>query len=218
MVSTDCISPSLSPKTYIVIKANPVLTGWELLTKILKARVVSCGALPDDDIDTTRTSIIWNHKESIHDFYARNQQLITQYEYRYGSRQSVPIVKILHRFITELNRCHDFVPYIVPYNRDITIHLRSFSDLHHQDKLSFDLDDVYHTIVQSGLPSTPSHLRPSIFHQSTALQSIQPSSVLPSTPVIASCDYDPTIMAFSSHKRRCQVFLMGFHQENDCYL
>jgi hypothetical protein len=37
MVSNDCISHDCCPKAFIVIKANPVLTGWELLEKLLCA-------------------------------------------------------------------------------------------------------------------------------------------------------------------------------------
>jgi hypothetical protein len=102
----------------------------------------------------------------------------------------------------------------------MTHHLRTYGDLHHQDQLPFDIDEIYHALIQSGLPCTPPTLQPSVFQQVTHSPPITaPSSTIPSNlQIIVSCEYDPTIMAFSSHRRRCKVCLMGFHDENDCYL
>jgi hypothetical protein len=217
----DCISKEKCPKAAIVINANPVLGGWDIFEKLLRSRVVSCGALPDEDIDVIRTSMTLRPNESVHEFYSRNQSLITQYQFRYRSSSAIPRVKILVRFLQELQRCQDFVPYLVGFQRDITSHLRSFGDIHHQEKLRFDIDDVYSMLDQSGLSMLPTKLRPSPTSQSS--QSVSPpipvfSSNPPGIPTIASCEYDPSIHAFTSHKRRCQVCLMGFHQEDDCYL
>jgi hypothetical protein len=217
----ECISTSHCPKAAIVINANPVLGGWDIFEKLLRSRVVACGALPDEDIDLVRTSMRLQPNESVHDFYSRNQSLVTQYQFRYRSRSAVPKIKILIRFLQELQRCQDFVPYLVGFQRDLTSHLRSFGDINHQEKLRFDIDDVYAMLDQSGLSMVPQTLRPS--HTSTSLPSSSSSlpltsSTPPGLPTIASCEYDPSIHAFTSHKRRCQVCLMGFHQEDDCYL
>jgi hypothetical protein len=91
-----------APLASIVLKSNSKLDGWTLLTTLLQARVVLCGATPDYDIDTVRTNIKFQEGESFHLFYSRNQDLLNEYELTYGDQQYIPTFKITYRFVTEL--------------------------------------------------------------------------------------------------------------------
>jgi hypothetical protein len=81
LTNEDCILSTTSPKAKIIIQSNPTTDGWTLLEKLLRARVVSCGAMPDIDLDHVRSSMTWEPNESLHDFYSRHQQLITSYRF-----------------------------------------------------------------------------------------------------------------------------------------
>jgi hypothetical protein len=54
-----------APLAAIVLKSNRKLSGWDLFVKLLRACVVLCGATPDYDLDTVRTSITYNDGEII---------------------------------------------------------------------------------------------------------------------------------------------------------
>ena len=50
LTSSTCISTIRSPKAAVIIRANPLLTGWKLLEKLLCSRLVICGGITDYDI------------------------------------------------------------------------------------------------------------------------------------------------------------------------
>jgi hypothetical protein len=226
LTNSECISSSTSPKAMVIIQSNPTTDGWSLLEKLLRARVVSCGAIPDIDLDQLRSSLTWSTSESLHDFYSRNQKLITAYRFRYRDDSAIPRTKILSRFLSELNRASDYVPYLVPYHQQLIQHLRLYGDIHNQQHLPFSIEQIYELLVHAGVPSTPSSLRPTSLSSSTtpspssdiSSSIFTTSSPHQSSPVVASCEYDPSICALQTKRRRCQVCLMGFHEENDCYL
>jgi hypothetical protein len=66
------------PLASIVLKSNNKLTRWNLLIKLLHARVVLCGATPDYDLDTVCTSITYLEGETFNLVYFRNQDLLAQ--------------------------------------------------------------------------------------------------------------------------------------------
>jgi hypothetical protein len=223
LTSDECIHPSNCPKAKLVIDSNPMAPGWTLLEKLLCARVTSCGALPEEDLDLTRSQLIWENQESFHSFYSRTQRIISSYRLRYKSPDAIPTIKILYRFISELNRAQTFVPYLVPFHTDLLKHIRQYGDHSNQDKFGFTIDELYQYLSTIRIPDTPSTLAPSTIQRHIP-SSTSPSSLVPPSkqndtpPTIANFEYDPTLCALRSQRRRCQVCLIGFHDEDDCYL
>jgi hypothetical protein len=223
LTSDECISTTKCPKARLVIDSNPTAPGWTLLEKLLCARVTTCGALPEEDLDLTRSQLIWEHQESFHSFYSRTQQLISSYQLRYQNPNAIPTIKILFRFITELNRAQTFVPYLVPFHTDLLKHIRQFGDHSNQDKFGFTIDELYQYLSTLCLDATPTSLDPSsIQRHKSSLTSFSPTPTSSSndiaSPTIAHSEYDPSLCAMKTQRRRCQVCLIGFHDEDDCYL
>jgi hypothetical protein len=119
---------SKAPLASIVLKSNNKLPGWKLLVTLLQSRVVLCGATPDYDIDTVRTTIKLQNGESFHEFYSRNQDLLNEYELTYADQLYIPTFKITYRFVTELCRSMDFLIHLSQYQHALIVHLQKHGD------------------------------------------------------------------------------------------
>ena len=52
LTDKDCISNDKCPRAYKVICLYRSFSGWKILESLLKERLVKCGAVPDNDLDT----------------------------------------------------------------------------------------------------------------------------------------------------------------------
>ena len=228
LTSPTFISTMKCPKTAIVIRANPLATGWTLLQKILCDRLIICGGIPDYDLDSVRATLAFYPQESYIDFYIRTQHLLNEYDLCYTNKTFVPTIKITNTFITELNRAPEYVPLLTSYHEKMIRHIKSFGDVDNSYPLPFDIHEVYDLLHKMNASLIPSSLRPQrkipSLHQSTLVPPPSPKDGY--TEFIAclevTIDEDctqPSICAkMSTNKQRCQACLLGFHRELDCYL
>ena len=232
LTSSNYISDKRCPKTSIVIRANPIATGWSLLEQILCDRLVICGGIPDYDLDAIRTSLAIQPRESYVDFYVRTQNLLNEYDLCYRNKTFVPTTKIMQTFLSELNRAPEYVPFLTIYYNQLISHISTFGDVDNSYHMDFTIHDVYRNLQMMHAPMIPSTLRPS--------SSSIPSKVSHASPPITTTDNsqnsyqefiaclevtidedcsDPTICSQqTSNRSRCQACLLGFHREVDCFL
>jgi hypothetical protein len=222
--SLDFISPQRSPKAYNVISSNPLDDGWTMLERLLKARHVLCGAVPDFDLDDVRASLHLQPSESFHDFYRRTQRLVNDYMLQYRDEDNIPITKITQRFLNELSRAPEYIPYLTAFQTQLLDHIQAYGSTTSVPALPVSIQSIYTYLIRVRAPSAPSTLRmltPS--HQSTGSSTSPPQAV--SAPLIASFTdhstnhgdaYDPTINALTK-KEKCPACLMGYHEPDDCY-
>lgn len=227
LTSTTCISTSRSPKAALIIRANSLLSGWKLLEKLLCNRLVICGGIPDYDLDIVRTNLSIQKNESFTDFYIRTQHILNEYQLTYIDHRFIPIIKLTNKFISELNRAPEYVPFLTSFHSEVLTHIRQHGDIDNSFALNFTIHDVYDLLVRVNAPLIPSNIRPAHsnvprvtpaappFHESSDV-----SSFIACLEVTIDEDcYQPTICAqISSNKQRCQACLLGFHRELDCYL
>ena len=230
LTSTSYIASSRSPKAAIIIKANPLATGWSLLEKILCERLVLCGGVHDYDLDLVRTNLIFQQNESYLDFYIRTQHLLNEYELCYRNPNFIPTIKIMKTFLTQLNRAQEYVPFLTNYLERLTTHISNFGDVDNSYRLQFTIHEVYDFLTKMNVLSTPTQLRPHIthHHKHTSFgHNKSTSSYTTYNAVTASFETNldsddetsPTICAKLTPKRDCcQACLIGFHPENDCFL
>ena len=229
LTSPSFICDKRCPKTAIVVRANPIATGWTLLEQILCDRLVLCGGIPDYDLDAIRTSLSIQPKESYIDFYVKTQNLLNEYDLCYRNKKFVPTTKIMKTFLSELNRAPDYVPFLTTYYERLITHISNFGDVDNSYQLKFTIHDVYRSLQTMNAPLVPSSLRPSIssiLHH-TPTQPPSPANSQTSYQEFIAClevtidedCSDPTICAQqSSNRSRCQACLLGFHREVDCFL
>jgi hypothetical protein len=221
------VQDASAPLASIVLKSNHKLPGWHLLTKLLCARVVLCGATPDYDLDTVRTSITFLEGETFHLFYSRNQDLLNEYELTYGEQIYIPTFKITYRFVTELCRSMDYLIHLSHFQHALIQHLQKFGDANNMVLPPCSIQEVYELLVRVRAPSIPTSLHsvtymppPSVV-PSTPASSVHPTSdnntIIAHMETFPSCQ-QPEICSMSHPKQRCQACLRGVHDPNDCFL
>ena len=218
------ISDSRSPEAYTIITANKFLGGWNLLEKLLKGRVPTCGADLDIDLDAKRIALILNDNESVRDFYIRTQQLQNEYTIQATDPTFVPVVKIVRTFLKQLARCTLYQPTLATFQNDLTDHISEYGIDNNMNPLSFTITTIYDRLVKAQVPMIP----PTLSANETQAMRTSTSQLAPTnnfstmiasmeTPFCLDCN-DPTICARISGKTRCQACLLGFHDENDCFM
>ena len=111
--SESCVSETNTPEAYTIVQANEFVSGWVLLETVLKERLQICGADLDEDLDEKRINLIFLPNESYRELYVRIQRLLNQYKYNATDPTFVPVVKIIRRFIKQLNYCsYDVIKYV----------------------------------------------------------------------------------------------------------
>ena len=228
LISSTCISSVRSPKAAIVVRANPLLSGWNLLEKLLRSRLVICGGVPDYDLDVVRTNLTFQPNESFTDFYIRTQNILNEYQLTYSDPRFIPTIKLTNKFLTELNRASEYIPFLTAYHNDIIHHIRTHGDIDNSYTLPFTIHEIYDMLIRIDAPPVPATLRQSKTNIPLPKKSYLPNPHDPAdvSSFIACLEvtideecYQPTICAkFASNKQRCQACLLGFHRELDCYL
>jgi hypothetical protein len=220
------IQTDKAPLASIVLKSNNKLSGWHLLTKLLQARVVLCGATPDYDLDTVRTSIKFDDDETFHMFYSRNQDLLNEYELTYGNQLYIPTFKITYRFVTELCRSMEYLIHLNQFQHSLLQHLQKYGDANNMILPPCTIQEVYDLLVRVRAPDTPTKLNtltylppPSVAQDPTPpTTSVSSSQGLIAAMDIPSDCFHPEICAMVNPKQRCQACLRGYHDPNNCFL
>jgi hypothetical protein len=162
LLHSECIDKVTAPKSYILISSYPTIDGWSLFENLLKKRLVHCGALPQNDLDTIRAGIVFQNEESIHAFLHRIQQLENEYVLQLSLQpQLVPYTKLVKRFITELMRAQEYQPYLLSFEREIIQHIKQHGEHNLTHKAPFTIMEIYESITTYSIPAIPSKLLPS---------------------------------------------------------
>ena len=224
--NTTCISETRSPEAYTTVRANAFIGGWALLENLLKERLPSCGADLDDDLDAKRIALRLRDNESIREFYVRTQQLLNEYVYQATDSTFVPFPKIVRQFLSQLSRCPSYQPTIAPFQDELTDHISEFGKDNNLNPLNFTIKTIYDRLNKAKVPKVPT----SLLAENIDIEQPSTKPTAPANPdyssLIASLDSqicleceEPTICASQmSGRTRCQACLLGFHDENDCFL
>ena len=233
--SDTTITESKAPEAFTIVKANPFVSGWELLETILRQRLTMCGADLDDDLDEKRIQMVFQANESYREFYVRIQQLYNEYKYHATDSSFIPLVKLMRKFLQQLSRCPAYRPTITSYQTQLSEHISEFGIDNNLSQLMFDFKEVYDQLVKAKVPKVPFRLDPDDSDQQSKIKTLQKQNDS-YTSLIASLtnlpnpmdtefdnigddyeDSDPTIAKFVK-KPKCQACLLGNHNENDCFL
>ena len=234
-----CISETKAPEAFTIIEANESLSGWELLETLLKQRLTICGADLDTDLDELRVNLVLRPNEPIRKFYIRTQKLYNEYKYNATDYSFIPAVKIMRKFLQQLTRCESYRPTLSKYIDDLSEHVREFGSDNNLSPLTFSLKDVYDRLVQAKVPSVPPKLEPNPTNSNTGdsetIQKLKQqndaySSLIASLEQTDTTQFDtpyddlgvgyndPTMCAKMAMRNKCTACLLGFHNENDCFL
>ena len=220
LTNSACISPDAAPKAARVVKLYQSFTGWTILEKLLKDRVVLCGAVPDQDLDTVRASLMFMQNEEYSQFYIRCHELQAEYELSCKNIAHVPYVKILQTFLEQLRRAPCYVPYLLPFQQVLRAHIKRHGDVDTSFGLPFTIHDVYGILQDNMVPDIPPSLDPSS-SLSAGTTSFSDGAILASLDSYVDRHFDPSINAFQRNtnfaKNRCQACLIGIHPANQCY-
>ena len=221
--SESTINNDTSPEAFIVVQAHQFIDGWSLLETLLKSRLTICGAKLDNNLDRKRCEMSFQNGETLQEFFVRVQGLQNEYFYNSSNDAFVPVVKIMQHYLDQLCRCQAYYPNLIRFQEQLTVHIETFGIEGNIHPLPFTLSDVYQLLVKMQAPRTPPSLLPD--------QNVQPAqqnntystkqsyealiSSLEST-ICADC-VTPEICSKVANRHRCQVCLVGFHDEVDCF-
>ena len=161
LTDNECISKSKSPKAYLIIHAYIRIDGWQLLETLFKRRLVNCGALADNDLDSIRVNLMMQSNESVHSFFLRTQDLANEYTMQMSRHPHlIPHFKLVRRFVSELMRAREYQPYVMDYHKLIIRHVKQNGE-HTTTPVPFTLHDVYDELSAFAVAPIPSKLEPS---------------------------------------------------------
>ena len=61
----------------------------------------------------------------------------------YRNDDLIPTIKIINKFVQELSRAQEYIPYLIDYQNKIRVHIRYFGDADNSYRLKFGLDEIY---------------------------------------------------------------------------
>ena len=154
--------------------------------------------------------------------------------------ERVPITKITDKFINELSRAQEYVPYLARYQTELVDHILVFGDSNFDYLPPILPSSIHDILVKVKAPTRPSKLNPSNEPSSIPILApttyLLPSKVNQNSEVVdvsypkdlsaiisvlqQSVDPDcssPTLCYQAQPKQRCKACLQGYHEEVDCY-
>ena len=155
LMSPTCIKKSASPLAHEVISDNDDLDGWSLLEMLLTKRLVLCGAQPDIDLDYVLSTLEFRTGESYKSFYSRTKQLVNQYKLQSKDDLGIPMPKIINRFILELNRADEYVPYLTLKFDQLLTYINTYGLDNNNMELHFSLQDIRDHLDRVRAPMIP---------------------------------------------------------------
>ena len=236
LTDKECISNEKCPRAYKIICLYCSFSGWRILESLLKERLVKCGAVPDNDLDSIRTSMSIMKNESYDQFYIRLHQLQVEYEHSMKSIWHVPYIKLLSLFMSELLRAPEYVPYLLPFLQKLYSHIRMHGDMDTTPGLPFTIHEVHQHMKDNWVPEIPTLLTPKSssnnqpsnaktvitpYDDNTVIASVEMSQYEDIIYEIARLDDEvaPNISAMNRmNKIRCKCCLIGFHPPEQCYI
>ena len=225
LTNEECISSTRSPKMAKIIAIYKSFDGWTILEKILKDRVVLCGAVADNDLDVQRASLQLMDGEEYSAFYVRCHELQAEYELTMKNVQHVPYIKILQIFLDQLRRVQAYVPYLLPFQQTLRFHIKRYGDVDNSFGIPFTIHDVYGILQDNQVPEIPPTLdgiKNNGSNQQQSSNTISDGALLASSEVWLDENFEPTMNAFQRIKKmganRCKCCLIGIHSADQCYL
>ena len=101
-IDTNVISNDTCPCAYTIIITYKPLSGWIILTNLLKGRLVACGAAPDYDLDAQRCSLILREGDTLSEFFIYIFSTVVEPDNNEVQDQvSQPINPVIESFINE---------------------------------------------------------------------------------------------------------------------
>ena len=148
---------------HIVSSNHTQIIGWCILCTLLTQRLIKCGAGSTVDLDSVRATLIYRQNETYHDFYQRCRSVECEYELQYGEERLIPKIKIVSRYVDELSRCQDYMPFLISYQNILSDNFDQFNGQDYGVPIPFTLKKVYTHLTRCRVPDTPtSTLRPSV--------------------------------------------------------
>ena len=161
-IDSNVISNDTCPRAYTITILYKPLSGWIILTNLLKGRLVACGAAPDFDLDAQRCSLILREGDTLSGFFQKTQQLFLAYAYQYKSIKFVPSTKLKRTYLNQLQCVPAYIPYLVEYyNIELINHIKQFGEHNNYHNPSFSIKDVYDRLSSNrNLPQIITRLLP----------------------------------------------------------
>lgn len=154
--STKCISSEKAPKAYDVIHSFPSLDGWSLLEKLVKKRLIICGARPDRDLFGELLLIQLQDGESLLQFFRRMQELENEFAIMLvDTKVLIPKLRLNMRFVTELMRCQEYRTYLVSLHQQLLQYEKVHGDLICKVPLPCTLMQIYEHLDDCRVSKTP---------------------------------------------------------------
>ena len=242
LLSKDCIDPTKCPKASLKIITHSLMDGWQLFEMLLKSRLVICGAPADFDLDRVRSNLTFLPNESYTEFYIRTQHIINEYDMNTRGER-VPITKITDKFINELSRAPEYVPYLARYQTELVDHILVFGDSNYDYLPPILPSSIHDILVKVKAPDRPSKLVPG--NEPSSIPMLAPTTYLLPSKIpshttdseVVNVNYPKDLSAIISvleqsvdpectspilcyqaqSKQRCKACLQGYHEEVHCY-
>ena len=221
LCSEKTIKQEKCPEAYIIVQVHQFIDGWLLLETLLKSRLAICAATLQVNLDQKQCDMHLDDQESLQEFFIKVQGLQNGYFYNSTNDRFVPVVKIMKMYLDELSRYSAYYPNIIKFQKDLSYHIEQYSIEGNVVPLPFTLSDVYTSLVRMRVPQVPHSLSPlEDTTNSFKTKKNHPSfealiSSLEST-ICVDCT-TPEICSEVANRHRCQVCLIGYHDELDCH-